>query len=179
MRRMALGLIALGVAIALVGGSLELAAWKGQSDARAQWEGEDHKPDSPKPWSRLSFPAQGDQAFIVMDGASEDNLLRGPAWIAWSGTPGQNGNCIIAAHRDTHFRILQDVRKGDRITLERSGQTYRYRIVAVQVVHADDTSFYQLTSAPVLTLVTCYPFSYFGKAPQRFIVRAELEESDS
>jgi sortase (surface protein transpeptidase) len=25
-----------------------------------------------------------------------------------------------------------------------------------------------------LTLVTCYPFSYVGSAPQRFIVRAEL-----
>jgi sortase A len=30
------------------------------------------------------------------------------------------------------------------------------------------------TARPALTLVTCYPFTYIGAAPQRFIVRAHL-----
>ncbi|MGH8186200.1 MAG: sortase domain-containing protein, partial [Steroidobacteraceae bacterium] len=30
------------------------------------------------------------------------------------------------------------------------------------------------TTHPALTLVTCYPFSYVGSAPQRFVVRASL-----
>jgi sortase A len=30
------------------------------------------------------------------------------------------------------------------------------------------------TEYSALTLVTCYPFSYIGSAPQRFIVRAQL-----
>ena len=29
------------------------------------------------------------------------------------------------------------------------------------------------TDRPTLTLITCYPFTYVGKAPRRFIVRAE------
>ena len=29
------------------------------------------------------------------------------------------------------------------------------------------------TTSPALTLVTCYPFTYVGAAPNRFIVRAE------
>jgi sortase A len=27
----------------------------------------------------------------------------------------------------------------------------------------------------VLTLITCYPFTYVGSAPQRFVVRAQFE----
>ncbi len=34
------------------------------------------------------------------------------------------------------------------------------------------------TPDPSLTLVTCYPFSFLGAAPQRFIVRARLDEAD-
>jgi len=178
MRRAAFALITLGVGMALTGGALELSAWKGQSDAKVAWEAQDHESAQPELVSRLSFPAQGGQDFIVMDGATDDNLLRGPARVEWSAAPGENGNCIIAAHRDTHFRVLQDVRKGDPIWLQRSGQTYRYRIISLDVIGPSDTTFYQPTSGPVLTLVTCYPFSYFGKAPKRFIVRAELFESN-
>jgi sortase A len=29
------------------------------------------------------------------------------------------------------------------------------------------------TTTPTLTLITCYPFSFVGHAPQRFIVQAE------
>ena len=32
--------------------------------------------------------------------------------------PGEKGNCVIAGHRDTHFRVLKDIRKGDDITIE-------------------------------------------------------------
>jgi len=30
-----------------------------------------------------------------------------------------------------------------------------------------------------VTLVTCYPFYFVGSAPQRFIVRGELDESQT
>ena len=34
------------------------------------------------------------------------------------------------------------------------------------------------TEEPTLTLVTCYPFTYIGSAPERFVVRAVLEPRD-
>jgi len=40
------------------------------------------------------------------------------------------------------------------------------------VVNPEDVSVLNPTSAPALTLVTCYPFYFVGSAPQRFIVRA-------
>jgi len=32
------------------------------------------------------------------------------------------------------------------------------------------------TETPTITLITCYPFSFVGNAPHRFIVQAELVE---
>jgi sortase A len=116
---------------------------------------------------------------MVRDGASFENLLLGPARLEWSSVPGDRGNSVIAAHRDTHFRILKDLKKGEVITLERNGHVFQYRIVALETVRSSDNTFYQPTRNSVLTLVTCYPFYYLGPAPKRFIVRAELLDTRS
>jgi len=206
MRRIGIALIGLGLAIFLIGGSLRVAAWRGQIEAKDHWESEAGESATAEghetPWpsrsiqkspqkspsrpsvvarfseqtaapTRLSFPGQG-QDFFVREGATAASLLLGPAHVAWSGAPGENGNCIITGHRDTHFRLLRNVNQGQEITLETQGRMFRYRVVSMAVVESKDDSFYQPTREPVLTLVTCYPFSYFGRAPKRFIVRAEL-----
>jgi LPXTG-site transpeptidase (sortase) family protein len=41
------------------------------------------------------------------------------------------------------------------------------------VVGPEDVWVLHQTDRPMLTLITCYPFAYVGKAPRRFIVRAE------
>ena len=41
-----------------------------------------------------------------------------------------------------------------------------------EVVSPKDTWVLNPTPTATLTLVTCYPFTYVGSAPQRFIVRA-------
>ena len=179
MRRIALALLAVGCVIALAGASLGLAGWTGQQSARAQWDNGHRESRVDKvEFTRISFPAHHAD-FIVRDGASVQNLLLGPARMEWSSVPGQPGNSVIAAHRDTHFRILKDLKKGEVITLERDDHEYRYRIVALEIVRPADNSFYKPTSNAVLTLVTCYPFYYLGPAPKRFIVRAELLDTNS
>lgn len=179
MRRIAGVLITLGVLTVVAGASLRLAAWMGQNEAQASWEQEVAEPDlsaTATGVTRLSFPALG-REFFVLDGATRTNLVLGPAHVQVPGAKSENGNFIIAAHRDTHFRILKDLKMGELITLDRHGQSFQYRIVALEVVRPTDDSFYQPTSKPVVTLVTCYPFYYLGRAPKRFIVRAELLES--
>jgi hypothetical protein len=42
------------------------------------------------------------------------------------------------------------------------------------IVQPGDVWVLDPTGYSALTLVTCYPFSYIGAAPQRFIVRAAL-----
>jgi sortase A len=168
-----------GGIFALAGGSLGLAGWTGQKGAKAVWENDiTESRDSTGEFSRLSFPAHN-AAFIVRDGASVANLLMGPVRLQWSSLPGNRGNSVIAAHRDTHFRILKELEKGEVVTLERDGHSFQYRIVALEIVRPSDSTFYQPTSKAVLTLVTCYPFYYVGPAPKRFIVRAELLDTNS
>ncbi|MEO8371543.1 MAG: class D sortase [Candidatus Solibacter sp.] len=176
MKGAALVLLGAGVGTALVGAVLGIVAWQGQETALTEWESrtaEEGTANAGQELTRLSLPEQGAE-FFVWEGATKKNLLFGPARVAQSSAPGANGNCIIAAHRDTHFRILKDVKKGQPIVLEHGGQTFHYRVSALHIVGAADNTYYRPTRGPVLTLVTCYPFSYLGRAPKRFIVQAEL-----
>ena len=180
MQRFALALVMMGMATAIAGGILGLSAWTGQTAARARWEKERASEDvgAAEALTRLSFPSQG-KDFFVGEGATEENLLLGPSHVEWSGMLGAKGNAIIAAHRDTHFRVLKDLKKGELIDVERRGREFHYRIVSLEIVTANDRRFYAPTTVPTLTLVTCYPFYYLGSAPKRFIARAELVESSS
>jgi len=121
----------------------------------------------------LFFPRLEREVF-VLDGATSSNLSRGPSWLNTTGRPGGAGNCVIAGHRDSHFRFLKDVKNGDEITLQVPPRTYHYRVRSIQVVEPSNVRLLRPEKRAVLTLVTCYPFTYVGLAPRRFIVRAEL-----
>ena len=82
-------------------------------------------------------------------------------------------NVALAGHRDTFFRPLRKIRRGDEIHLTTSEGTFQYRVASTSVVDPDDVHVLDDVGRPILTLVTCYPFNYVGSAPRRFIVRAE------
>jgi len=96
--------------------------------------------------------------YYVMEGDHEEELRRGPGHLRGSAMPGSQGNCIIAGHRDTHFRILKDIQKGDDILVETKTGQYLYRVKSIRVVPADDTAPLQPTSRAELSLITCFPF---------------------
>jgi sortase A len=122
---------------------------------------------------KLTIPRLG-ATYYVMEGDHEEELRRGPGHLRGSAMPGAQGNCIIAGHRDTHFRILKDIQKGDDILVETTNGQYLYRVKSMRVVPADDTAPLQPTSRAELNLITCYPFYYVGNAPKRFVVEALL-----
>lgn len=164
--------------MAFAGVRLAWAGWAGQQEAAAAYA-EFHR-DAVKATfadgntrGRILFPTQG-KAYFVIEGATKKNLRRGPVHIAESVMPGEAGNSIIAAHRDTHFRVLKDVKKGQEIGIEERGRVFLYRVTETKVIEPDDNYYYLPTSRAVITLVTCYPFYFIGAAPQRYIVRAEL-----
>ena len=130
----------------------------------------------PQPGSavaKLSIPRLDAQVYVV-EGDGEAELRRGPGHLTGTAMPGANGNCVIAGHRDTHFRILKDIRKGDEILLETGQDRFRYRVRLTSVVSPDNTASLQPDSLAKLHLITCYPFYYVGPAPQRFVVEADL-----
>ena len=110
---------------------------------------------------------------IVREGVGGRTLNLAAGHIPHTALPGQTGNVGVAAHRDSLFRNLRNVRLDDRITLTTLDAEYVYRVVALKIVQPTDVSVLDpLPDAKTLTLVTCYPFYFVGNAPKRFIVRA-------
>ncbi len=134
----------------------------------------------PWPWAdthpvaRLAAPAQ-DADVLVLAGASGRTLAFGPGHLEGSALPGDAGNAIITAHRDTHFRFLGRVAPGDEITVERAdGATRHFRIRGSYVADARDLKLPRDTQVPTLTLVTCWPFDALNPGgPLRYVVVAE------
>lgn len=85
----------------------------------------------------------------------------------------QAGNAAFAAHRDGLFRPLRNIRVNDEIKVVTSRGEFLYRVNKMHVVDPSDVSVLAPTKDATLTLITCYPFSFVGHAPQRFIVQAE------
>ncbi|MBI4263416.1 MAG: class D sortase [Acidobacteria bacterium] len=92
--------------------------------------------------------------------------------IPGTALPGEAGNIGVAGHRDTFFRRLRHIRAGDAIRIVTRDGTFAFRVQDTRVVRPRDTWVLHATPDPTLTLVTCYPFTFIGSAPQRFIVRA-------
>jgi sortase A len=120
----------------------------------------------------LTIPRLG-LSTIVIEGVSETDLALAPGHIPGTSLPGESGNVAVAGHRDTSFRPLRFIRKGDVITLKTLGGEYSYRVISTEVVQPEDVQVLNPAKNDVLTLVTCYPFYFVGHAPRRFIVRAE------
>ena len=124
-------------------------------------------------FARLSIPRLHAVLYVV-EGTDSADLRRGPGHLEGSALPGSNGNCVIAGHRDTHFRLLKNVRQGDRIEIETAAGAFIYSVSGISIVAPSNTASLRPTGQPVLNLVTCYPFHFAGPAPQRFVVRAAL-----
>jgi sortase A len=121
---------------------------------------------------RVAIPRLGLQA-IVREGTDAGTLERSVGHVPFTALPGESGNVAIAAHRDTFFRGLGQIRPDDVITFSTLQGRYRYQVEYTRVVSPKDVSVVAPTHDAELTLITCYPFHYIGSAPNRFIVRAK------
>lgn len=113
-----------------------------------------------------------DLTAMIEEGDNRRTLRRAVGHIPGTALPGQQGNVVIAGHRDTFFRPLRNIHKGDEIILTTLDGSYRYRVDFTEVVAPLDTDVLDSSAGAILTLVTCYPFYFVGPAPERFIVRA-------
>jgi sortase A len=134
----------------------------------------------PWPWAdtraiaRLTIERDG-AGIIVLAGASGRTMAFGPGHLDGTALPGDAGNCVITAHRDTHFAALRSVGPGDILTLQRpDGRNIRYRVQATRVVNKSDTSVLRQDGRTRLTLITCYPFDAIRPGtPLRWVVVAQ------
>jgi sortase A len=109
---------------------------------------------------------------IVREGVGRDTLGFAVGHIPGTAFPGQNGNVAVAGHRDTLFLGLKGIQANDVVKFETLEGSYEYQVKSTEIVTPKDVSVLNPGKYDELTLVTCYPFSYIGPAPDRFIVKA-------
>ena len=129
-------------------------------------------PIDPFAVGRIEIPRLGVRA-IIRRGADDETLDRAVGLLPGAASPGEAGNVVLAAHRDTFFRPLKKIRPADRIRLVVPPNEYLYEVESTRIVTPQETSVLQSHGMEELTLVTCYPFGFLGPAPDRFIVSAK------
>jgi len=113
----------------------------------------------------------------VAEGDDDKTLGKAVGHLPDTPLPWQRrGNVGLAAHRDGLFRKLEGIRIGDDIRLVTTRGEFQYQVKKTHIVDPDDVWVIAPTTTPTITLITCYPFSFVGNAPHRFIVQAELVE---
>ena len=126
---------------------------------------------------RIEIPRLGVSA-VIRAGSDARTLRLAVGHIPGTALPGQTGNIGLAGHRDTFFRRLRDIRADDDIRLVTTSGTFAFKVDATTIVLPKDTWVLNPTPTSTLTLVTCYPFTYVGSAPKRFIVQAVATSSE-
>ena len=116
---------------------------------------------------------------VVFQGTSDRILDRGIGHLDGSALPGETGNVVLAAHRDTFFRSLRNIHQGDEITFTTPSGPREYEVESTEIVDPTDISVAGKTANPTLTLITCYPFYFVGHAPKRFIVKARDMDAEN
>ncbi len=123
---------------------------------------------------RLVIPKIDLTSFVV-EGTTHKALLLGPGHLTNTAEPGEAGNAVISGHRDTFFRHIHELEKGDEFYVERGGKKFVYQVTGKRIVEPNDLSVTRPSSDSQLTLITCYPTYYIGPAPKRLVVFSKLE----
>jgi len=121
---------------------------------------------------RLVIPKIDLTSFVV-EGTDHHDLLLGPGHLEHTAEPGDLGNAVISGHRDTFFRHVHELEKGDQIYVERGGKRMVYEVTVKKIVEPTDLAVTRPTPDSELTLITCYPTYYIGPAPKRLVVIAK------
>lgn len=158
-----------------------LSFWKGYS-AVEEWDELDaqDQADVKSSWGdleggdelgKLTIPKL-DASIPIYHGTTEDEMKKGIGHVINSKLPGEDGNIVLSGHRDTVFRRLGDLEVGDSLYVENGGQSYQYKIKRIRIVSADDTTVLVPKPKETLTVTTCYPFRFIGRAPERYVLEA-------
>jgi sortase A len=184
-RIISLALIVIGVILLGYVAGEYWGMYRSQKNLEAEWQRQaaavsapGKAPVSPDQLlTRLQIPKIQVDA-IVVEGASRRELSDGPGHMKETAQPGETGNAVITAHRDTFFRHIYELNKGDQIQVRRSGRTFTFEVTGRKIVMPEDISVIKPTNNPQLTLITCYPTYYIGPAPKRLVVFSKLVNSD-
>ena len=131
-----------------------------------------------KALGRLTVPRMGLKTVFVHGTRWGPDLSQGPGHFTQTSLPGVGRTMAIAGHRTTFgapFRNIDDLRRGDQITVELPYATFRYRVFMHEIVQSDDWSIIRDRGFDALVLSACHPLY---SAEQRWVVYARLVQVD-
>jgi LPXTG-site transpeptidase (sortase) family protein len=183
-RIVSLVMVILGLGLLGYVGSEYWGMYRSQQKLEVEWERQAANTSAPgqpaispdQMLTRVLIPKIGMDA-IVVEGASRKALSEGPGHMKQTAMPGETGNAVITGHRDTFFRHIYELGRGDQIQVRRNGRVFTYEVTGKRIVLPDDISVIKPTQDAQLTLITCYPTYYIGPAPKRLVVFSKLVES--
>ncbi|MES2605888.1 MAG: class GN sortase [Pseudomonadota bacterium] len=113
------------------------------------------------------------QDTYVLAGVSGTALAFGPGLMEGTALPG-DGTTVLAAHRDTHFAMLEHINIGDPLRLQTAqGRWFDYEVMTTEVVDTRERPLVIAPDTDELVLLTCYPFSaWTAGGPLRLVVVA-------
>lgn len=122
---------------------------------------------------RLRIPSMGVN-MIVVNGTDHETLKKGPGRDGRTFMPGESRLVYIAGHRTTYlapFSDIDELRAGDRVTIEVPYGTFVYSVTRHRIVKATDLSVLVSPRRELLELQACHPRFF---ASHRYIVYARL-----
>lgn len=114
-----------------------------------------------------------DREIAIVEGTDEEELAQGVGHFKDTGLPGENKQILLSGHRDSVFRNFGELEDGDEFHIKMEHGTYVYEFRDSVIVDADDRTVIDPSRKDeFLTLSTCYPFSFIGSAPDRYVIHA-------
>ena len=133
-----------------------------------------YEKDLGAPIGRLAIPGMGLSTILVEGTDRWGSLTKGPGRYGNTSFPGSGATVGVAGHRTTFsapFRHIDNLRKGDRITLKMPYGTFVYQVRAHKIVKSNDWSIIDQVGHEQLVLSACHPLY---SASQRWVVFADL-----
>ena len=116
--------------------------------------------------------------FVVVEGATRDNIRATIGHITGTAGMGGKGNCVLAGHRGGYygefFERIDQLEKGDKVVLtDLYNRSYTYKVYKQFVAEPTETWICNpIENENTLTLLSCEE-----NGTKRIIVRCRLEES--
>jgi sortase A len=174
-----------GLAVAASGAAVPIRAKVSQALLTSAYERTVATGEAQSPWGsadmkaigKISVPRLG-VSEIILDAGSKLAMRAGPTLMPGSAVIGAPGTSVVAAHRDTHFAFLKQIKKGDVIMAAGTdGMMIPYRVTNMQIVEADKFAITKGDTQNTLALATCYPFGSQRGGKLRYVVHAALDAS--
>ncbi|WP_329602893.1 class D sortase [Terrilactibacillus tamarindi] len=113
----------------------------------------------------------------IVEGANPDDLAKGVGHVTGTSFPTMHDQIVLSGHRDTVFRHVGELKKGDSLIIKLDYGEFKYNIQKMSIVSSEETSIIHSTKPhEELVLTTCYPFYYIGNAPKRYIIYATPDQ---